>query len=249
MTDKSMDTPEKPCLSIILATTSPFKKSLFERLQLAFTLADPKVDETPHPQEGAPELAIRLAQSKAEAGLALFCAREDAPAIALHSKPSTRPQHKAPHQIIAIGCDQVPITENGDILHKPGTPENAAFQLADLRGKSVEFHTAVYAIKASTPDPSIDPNTREEHQTYYEHEEGAGHIDRTIVQYRHDLQPNAIERYLSKEDAWHCAGSVMSESLGITLLSKIESSDPTALIGLPLIGLSQLLRRFDVPLP
>lgn len=220
MTDKSIATPPKPCLSIILATTSPFKKALFERLCLPFTLVDPKIDETPLPGEKAPDLALRLATEKASAGQSLILSGK-------HDKITKG---------VIIGCDQAPVSPTGEILHKPGTREKAHAQLLTLRGQSIAFYTAVYALAFNTEEPAHQP-------------QGFGHTDLTTVHYRTDLTNQAIERYLDQEEAWRCAGAVQSEALGITLLSKIETQDPTALIGLPLIGLTTLLHQLDVTIP
>lgn len=220
MNDKSNATPPKSSLSIILATTSPFKKSLFERLGLPFTLVDPKIDETPLTGESAPELALRLAKEKAIAGRNII----------------QRQQDKEITAGIVIGCDQAPVTQTGDILHKPGTRDRASSQLMALRGQQTQFHTAVYTLAFGS-------------ETENAVETGLGHTDLTTVHYRKETTQATIDRYLAREEAWHCAGAIQSESLGITLLSKIETQDPTALIGLPLIGLTTLLLKMGVSLP
>lgn len=257
MIDKSNTPSAKPSLSIILATTSPFKKALFERYQLAFTLVDPQIDETPKPAESAPDLALRLAREKAVAGRVLASAEREKTGMG---------------DCIVIGCDQVPVTEGGEILHKPGSPERAHKQLLRLAGQQVAFHTAVCAIRCnlsaealtsqeedwSSPEqPKNDTRLDTTHQNN-EHLKSAEkslsenmqtHLDLTTVHYRADLNSDTIQRYLAKEQAWRCAGAIQSEALGITLLDKIVSQDPTALIGLPLIGLTNSLRALGLQLP
>jgi septum formation protein len=77
---------------------------------------------------------------------------------------------------------------------------------------------------------------------------GADHVDRTRVVFR-NLDPETIERYLQRESALDCAGGFKAEGLGATLMTRIESQDPTGLIGLPLIWLGEALRRAGYPLP
>jgi septum formation protein len=126
-----------------------------------------------------------------------------------------------PHAVV-IGSDQVAELEGGQILGKPGTHERAVAQLQLMRGRSVHFYTAVTVCRVSTG-----------------HEASALAEVRTRVR---DLSDAEIEFYLRAEAPYDCAGSAKAEGLGIALLDAIESDDPTALIGLPLIRTSQLLR-------
>ena len=128
------------------------------------------------------------------------------------------------HALI-IGSDQVADLD-GRPLGKPGNHENAVLQLRAMRGKSVIFHTALCVLDAAT---------------------GRHHVENvpSNVQFR-DLSDPQIERYLQLEKPYDCAGSAKIESLGITLVHKIESDDPTALIGLPLMMLVSLLEREQV---
>lgn len=122
---------------------------------------------------------------------------------------------------IVIGSDQV-ASLDGRLLGKPGTRENAIEQLLECQGKQVVFHTAV----------CIDLDAgREWHE----------HIDQTRVRFR-ELTRAELECYLEKEPAYDCAGGFKAEGLGIALFEAIESHDPTALIGLPLIWLAGALR-------
>lgn len=246
MTDKSIATPAKSSLSIILATTSPFKQALFERLGLPFTLVDPQIDETPLPLENAPALAIRLAKEKAIAGRDLILSQED-DNLSNGSISNAAVASGIGSSGIVIGCDQAPVTQDGEILHKPGTRERATEQLMALRGQCVSFHTAVYTLAFGEAAERFTESHKQTEKTPMT--PGMGHTDLTTVHYREGVTLEAIDRYLEKEAAWRCAGAVQSESLGITLLSKIESQDPTALIGLPLIGLTALLLKMGVALP
>ncbi len=126
-----------------------------------------------------------------------------------------------------IGSDQVADNE-GRAVNKPGSLEAARRQLRELRGQRVLFHTAVCLMAPSG-------RTHERLVT-------------TDVVFR-ALTDAEIDRYLEREPAFDCAGSAKSEGLGISLLSRLGGDDPTALVGLPLIALSEMLRAegFDIP--
>lgn len=127
-----------------------------------------------------------------------------------------------------IGSDQVADLD-GRAIGKPGTVDNARQQLRDVGGHSVLFHTALCLW-----------NARLERR----HER----LVTTDVTFRR-LSDAQIDRYLELEPALDCAGSAKSEGLGISLLSRLGGDDPTALVGLPLIALSAMLRAegFDIP--
>lgn len=125
-----------------------------------------------------------------------------------------------------IGSDQVADLD-GQSLGKPGTLEQARAQLGAMAGRTVRFHTAV----------SLTGPQRSFHA-----------LDLTEVQLR-PLTPDDIARYLAAEPALDCAGSFKCEGLGISLFDAIRTSDPTALIGLPLIALARLLRQAGFVLP
>lgn len=134
---------------------------------------------------------------------------------------------KYPDALI-IGSDQVAYC--GDQRYgKPGSRENARLQLRSLSGKVVVFHTGLCLLNAASDR---------------RHLRGIA----TEVRFR-ALSDAEIERYLDKEDALNCAGSARSEGLGVSLLEWMRSDDPTALVGLPLIALSEMLRAEGVPLP
>lgn len=129
---------------------------------------------------------------------------------------------------LVVGSDQVAAL-GGSVLHKPGSIENAHEQLRASSGKIVDFFTGVCVVDAR-----------------------AGRswkaLDHTRVAFR-DLEDTEIERYLHREQPFDCAGSFKSEGAGIALFERIETEDPTALIGLPLIALARLLRQAGAAIP
>ncbi|RYF01039.1 MAG: septum formation inhibitor Maf [Comamonadaceae bacterium] len=131
-------------------------------------------------------------------------------------------------QAVVIGSDQVADLA-GQPLGKPGTHERATAQLQQMRGQTVVFQTAVAVVCHAT---------------------GFQQVDLAAVQVRFRALSDAeIERYLRAEQPYDCAGSAKSEGLGITLLDAIDSDDPTALIGLPLIRTCRMLRAAGLVLP
>lgn len=123
---------------------------------------------------------------------------------------------------VVIGSDQVADLA-GQPLGKPGTHARAVEQLRSMSGRSVLFHTALAVLRPQT---------------------GYRRVLRVPVTVRfRQLNEAEIETYLRAEQPYDCAGSAKSESLGIALLDAIESDDPTALIGLPLIATARLLRE------
>lgn len=128
---------------------------------------------------------------------------------------------------IIIASDQVAAL---DKLHidKPGTHQNALAQLQLMRGKQVIFHTALCVYQDCQPIPMIQIDNIQ-----------------TIVTFR-DLPDAELEAYLHIEKPYDCAGSAKNEGLGIAILERIDSSDPTALTGLPLITLTSMLRKAGV---
>lgn len=122
---------------------------------------------------------------------------------------------------IVIGSDQVADLD-GEPIGKPGTHERAAAQLTRMSGRTLVFQTAVAVVHAGGGFEAVDSVP-------------------VRVSVR-PLQPAEIEHYLRLEQPYDCAGSAKSETLGIALLSAIDSSDPTALVGLPLIRTCEFLR-------
>lgn len=128
---------------------------------------------------------------------------------------------------IVIGSDQV-ADLGGEPLGKPGTHERAVEQLRRMRGRTVIFQTAVAVVCIETGFEQLD-------------------LAPVRVRFR-DLDDAEIETYLRAETPYDCAGSAKSEGLGIALLASIESDDPTALVGLPLIRTVHMLRAAGLPL-
>ena len=187
--------------SLILGSTSRYRRDLLARLRIPFDVVSPDVDETALPDEPPAALACRLAMAKAQA-------------VAL----------KFPGAVV-IGSDQVADLD-GVAIGKPGTHERAVEQLRHMRGRSVVFQTAVAVVRTDTgfAGSALVPVT---------------------VRFR-DLSDSQIEHYLLAEQPYDCAGSAKSEALGIALLDAIDSSDPTALVGLPLIQTCALLRQAGI---
>jgi septum formation protein len=117
---------------------------------------------------------------------------------------------------------------DGAAIGKPGTREAARAQLRQCSGRSVSFHTAVCLL---------GPSSRVQER-----------LVTTSVTFRR-LADAEIERYLEREDALDCAGSAKSEGLGIALLARLGGDDPTALVGLPLIALAEMLRTEGIEVP
>jgi septum formation protein len=181
---------------LVLASTSPYRKLLLERLRVPFETASPDVDESEKPGESPSITALRLAEAKARAVAPRF-----------------------PDALI-IGSDQ--IAALGALrLNKPLVHDVAVEQLKAARGKTVSFHTALCLFDAASGESS-------------------SRMVSSTVLFR-EYSDAQIERYLRLEQPYDCAGSAKAEGLGIALIAKLESDDPSALIGLPLIALTDLL--------
>jgi septum formation protein len=126
---------------------------------------------------------------------------------------------------LVIGSDQC-LALDGRIVGKPGTVEAACTQLAASSGRRVRFHTAV-AIRSTAEGRELT------------------HLDATDVVFR-ALDDDTIRRYVERERPLDCAGSFRSEGLGIALFERIDSADPTALVGLPLIATARMLRALGL---
>lgn len=189
---------------LILASTSPYRRSLLARLQLPFDVARPGISEEPVPHEPPAARARRLSIAKAEA-----IARE-------------RPE------AVVIGSDQVAALGER-VLDKPGDAQTCHAQLRALSGKSAHFFTGCAVICRAAGLELF-------------------HLDTTVVVFR-ELADEEIRRYVEHEKPFDCAGGFKAESLGVALFERIESQDPTALIGLPLIGLAGALRQAGFRLP
>ena len=189
--------------ALVLASGSPYRRALLERLGLPFVQDPPAIDEHIAAGEAPAEAVMRLARAKAAAVLA------------------------RPPGAIVIGSVQVAV-RGDELLGKPGDAEHAALQLTRSGGRQVEFLTAVCVVGGTRPA------------------EPAEHMDITRVVFR-PLTPEEIRCYVERDAPFDCAGSFRAEGLGIALFERIDSQDPTGLIGLPLIWLAQALRRLGLP--
>lgn len=181
---------------LVLASTSPYRRGLLERLHVPFEVVAPGVDETPLPGETPAQLTLRLAIAKAQA------------------------VGKAHPEALVIGSDQVAALD-GEALSKPGSHARALAQLQRMRGRRVEFLTALAVHCEAT----------------------AKTVSRVVpfaVEFRH-FTDRQVEEYLRAEQPYDCAGSAKADGLGIVLIRRLEGDDPNALIGLPLIALVELL--------
>jgi septum formation protein len=186
---------------LVLASSSPYRRSLLERLKLPFSTASPDVDESALDGERPHATALRLAENKARAIAGLY--------------PDAH----------IIGSDQVAVLD-GKPLGKPQAYDAALTQLLAVRGRSVAFHTAVCLLDARSGQCRVEDVP-------------------TTVHFRHYTLQQAVH-YLEIEKPYDCAGSAKIESLGIALVERVESTDPTALIGLPLIALVTMLEGIGV---
>ena len=128
---------------------------------------------------------------------------------------------------LVIGSDQV-ATLDGAQIGKPGDHARALAQLQTMRGREVVFHTALCLWDGRGAEPGVQVENVQ-----------------VFVRFR-DLPDAELDAYLRIEQPYDCAGSAKNEGLGIALLERIDSSDPTALTGLPLIALTGMLRRAGV---
>jgi septum formation protein len=165
----------------------------------------------------APDIDETPHAGEAPEATALRLARDKARAVAA----------RRPNRLV-IGSDQV-ATLDGEQIGKPGSHENALKQLQKMRGRRVIFHTALCLWDSGQAAQAAQIENVQ-----------------TFVTFR-DLPDRELNAYLRIEQPYDCAGSAKNEGLGIAILEKIESSDPTALTGLPLIALTTMLRRAGMP--
>jgi septum formation protein len=187
--------------TIVLASTSPYRRELLERLGIPFTVAAPRFEERIEQHDEPVDLVQRLALGKA------LSLADDFPGA------------------VIIGSDQVFVAA-GEIVGKPGTAERAFEQLKRMSGASHIFYTGLAVADTASGEKltSCVPFT---------------------VTLR-DLSDEEIWNYICRENPLNCAGSFMIEGLGIALMEKLEGTDFTSLIGLPLIQLVSMLRRLGI---
>jgi MAF protein len=183
---------------LVLGSTSPFRQQILQKLQVTFETDSPDIDESALDNETPQELVARLSELKARA-------------VA----------QRHPDALI-IGSDQVSVND-GVILGKPHTHENAIQQLLNASGKKITFYTGLCLYNAKTDDAQVE-------------------VVPFHVHFR-QLNEAQIDHYLRVEQPYNCAGSFKSEGYGISLFSKLEGDDPNTLIGLPLIRLTAMLEH------
>ena len=185
-------------MKLVLASTSPYRKALLDRLRVDYVCDSPEIDEAALKGESVEDMVARLAHLKAAAV-----------------------SRRHPDALI-IGSDQSAALD-GLPLSKPGNFDNAVEQLRNASGRRIVFQTGLCLL-----------NTR------------SGNLQSVVVPYTvvfRQLTTAMIESYLKLEQPYNCAGSFKSEGLGIALFEKFEGEDPNALIGLPLIKLTEFLEN------
>ena len=197
-----MQYPSAP--DILLASSSPYRRSLLDRFLAEFEAVSPDVDESNNEGLEPAELARHLARAKAEA-------------VSASSRDA-----------LIIGADQLAVLD-GHVLGKPGSHQKAVEQLLAASGKSVRFLTAVCIL---------DPVTRKRYE----------HTDETLVHFR-EFDRRLAEAYLRLDEPYDCAGSFKLEGAGFLLFESVRSDDPTALVGLPMIWISDRLLELGYLLP
>ncbi len=192
-------------MKLVLASSSPYRKQLLERLQIPFETASPDIDESKKPTESPRDYVKRLSIEKAK--------------TLMYTYPNA----------LIIGSDQIALTANNEIQGKPLTHDNAVAQLKQASGNEVDLITGLALFNSKTEKVQFD-----------------------LVEYKigyRKLTEQQIENYLSAEQPYHCAGALKSEGLGSSLLTYLRGDDPTAIIGLPLIKLTDMLQEEGIELP
>ncbi len=196
----------KHSMDLILASTSPYRRALVERLGIPFRCVAPPIDEevlkTSLGQSNPRELAERLALAKA--------------AAVADREPDA----------VVIGGDQL-VALDDSILGKPGTTEQAIAQLRRMSGRSHELITALAVL----------------HQ-------GRAYAHTNVTRlFLRTLTLEEIRRYVEADRPLDCSGSYKLEARGITLFERIESDDHSAIVGIPLIALTTILRTIGFSIP
>lgn len=191
-------------MELILASTSPYRRALLERLGIPFTAIAPVCDEDAVKRAGLPPLVVarRLARQKAQ---------------------SLSGRH--PHAVV-IGSDQV-LDLEGERLDKPGSAEAAVRQLQRLTGRT---HRLITAVAVASPTGWTDW-------------ENVSELSMRA------LPDDVLRRYVAADKPWDCAGSYKLECRGIALFERIDTDDQTAIIGLPLLRLTQILSGLGFEIP
>ncbi|MBF0194989.1 MAG: septum formation inhibitor Maf [Magnetococcales bacterium] len=196
---------------LILASTSPYRHQLLERLAIPFTVESPNIDESQLPNETPKELVQRLAREKA-----FVIAKQNPGAV-------------------VIGSDQIAVID-GKITGKPGTHAVAVEQLRSASGKEIVFYTGLCCYKVLENSPAYTLPTVK--ASLNDHVQIAVVPFKVVFR---NLSDEQIHRYLKRDRPYNCAGSFKSEGLGVVLFDRLIGDDPSALMGLPLIKLTTML--------
>ncbi len=194
----------KQAPTLVLASSSPYRRAALETLGVSFVCENPDIDESPRENESIAQQTARLAIAKARA---VQTARS-----ALNRS-----------RIVVIGSDQIGHCADTR-LTKPGTRERAVAQLAHMSGRRITFYSSLAVLTRSSVVSVVVPT-----------ELTMRCLDRA-----------EIENYVGQEQPLDCAGAFKVEQLGIALFESIRSSDPSALVGLPLIALTTHLKRLGL---
>ena len=197
-----MQNPSAP--TIILASSSAYRRGLLDRFLDEYETVSPDIDERSRGDLSPKSLARRLAREKAET------------------------VSKNARDALIIGADQLAVLD-GEVLGKPGNHQRAVEQLMAAAGKTVTFRTAVCIL---------DPVGRTRHE----------HVDKTTVRFR-QFDRRLAETYLLHDEPYDCAGSFKIEGAGFVLFESVTTDDPTALIGLPMIWVSDVLLELGYLIP
>ncbi len=188
-------------MQLVLASSSPYRRALLERLGLPFSVDPPGIEETAAPGESARAQARRLAAAKA------------------HEVGARHPGS------LVIGSDQLAVLDKS-VLGKPGHREANIDQLVRASGREVLFLTGLCLLDTRTGRHQLD-----------------------VVDYQvrfRSLTLDQIRHYVSRERPYDCAGGFKSEGLGLALFERMTGNDPSALVGLPLIRLVEMLAKAGV---
>ncbi len=190
--------------TIILASSSPYRRAILERVGIEFLQCAPEIDETPMPDESPDNIVIRLSAAKASA---------------------VADRHFGS---LIIGSDQLAVL-NGQIIGKPVNHEDAVKQLKAASGRCTILHSGISLLNSTTGQIQSA-------------------VDHVEVECR-TLNEDEINRYLTLDKPYDCCGSLKVEGRGISLLRRVRSDDPNAIIGFSLIRLISMLRNEGIFLP
>lgn len=215
-------------VQLILASTSRYRSTLLQRLEVPFAQRAPEVDERAYEHRfaamNAEDFALLLATAKAQRVAAML--RDESPEASELDSPRW-----------VLGADQLAILPGDppELLHKPGTAERAIEQLMRMSGREHHLVTGVVLCEVPQRAPGAGVAPRRFHG-----------VDRVVLRMREFDRVEATA-YVQAHLPLDCAGSYRIEDAGIRLIGAIDgSADPTSIIGLPLLVVARLLRRAGV---